>query len=344
VTDDDHAGADAAPTPEAGTDPGPATAGPLLARLSRPTSERRTRLVVLSDLHLTPTERGTWKVYHRTVERTRRAVDTANDLAPDATVLLGDLTRHGRPEEFAVADDLLGRLDAPLFSVPGNHDVAKHWDDYPVPSVPAFASSYADGRIPFYRRVGGVDLLGLDTASGDGDLYESHEGRITESQLDWLARTLPRTDTPVVALHHTLLHPRRHVGGFPDGDFYQTGNADALRSLLAAHGARLVLSGHLHWPATARADGVREVVAPAVCSFPQAGMVVDVGPGGTEIRLVPLAGPAGVAEAYSHARSGSAHGQGIATHADRGYLASFPLVDESAEPAEEFDGMARPEL
>jgi predicted phosphodiesterase len=324
---------------------GAATAGPLLARLGAPRSDRHTRLVVLADLHLTPTERGSWKVYHRTVDRTRRAVDAANDLAPDATLLLGDLTRHGRPEEFAVADDLLARLDAPLLSVPGNHDVAKYWDDYPVPSVAEFAASYADGRVPFHRRVGGVDLLGLDTASADGDLYESHEGRVGPAQLDWLARTLPRTETPVVALHHTLLHPRRHVGGFPDGDFYQLEDADALRSLLAEHGAGLVLSGHLHWPATASADGVREVVAPAVCSFPQAGLVLDVGPSGTEIRLLPLAGPTGVAEAYSHARSGSAHGQGIAAHADRGYLASFPLVDEQSTVGvrDDADGRARPE-
>jgi predicted phosphodiesterase len=311
----------------------PTHAGPLLARLGRPTSGYRTRLVVLADLHLTPTERGSWKVYHRTVDRTRRAVNVANDLSPDVTLLLGDLTRHGRPEEFAVADDLLGRLDSPLLSVPGNHDVAKYWDDYPVPSVGEFAASYADGRMPFHRRVGGIDLLGLDTASADGDLFRSHEGRITESQLDWLARTLPRTETPVVALHHTLWHPRRHVGGFPDSDFYQLGNADALRSILADHGVELVLSGHVHWPATASVGGLREVVAPAVCSFPQAGMLVDVGPCGTEIRLLPLAGQAGVAEAYSHARSGSAHGQGIAAHADDGYLSRLPLVDDATDAA-----------
>lgn len=303
-------------------------AGPLLARLRRPASHTRTRIAVVSDPHLTPTATGTWKAYHRTETRLRAAVDAINDLNVDATLGLGDLTRDGRPEEFDCADELLAGLDAPFCSVPGNHDVPKKWDDYETPSPTAFGERYARGEFPFHVSVGGVDVLGLDSASGDGELYDSHEGLVPEAHRAWLDEKLAAAETPIVAMHHNVFHPREHTGQFADGDFYQLRDADRMVETLSRGGASLVLSGHIHWPATARRDGVREVIAPATCSFPQAALLMDVGPLGTEIRMVPLAGPNGMAEAHLLARNGNAHGQSIAAHADRGVLADFPLVDE----------------
>ncbi|WP_363465678.1 metallophosphoesterase family protein [Halogeometricum borinquense] len=308
--------------------PPAADAGPLLARLRQPTSHTRTRIAVVSDPHLTPTATGTWKVYHRTETRLRAAVAAINDLNVDATLSLGDLTRDGHPEEFDCVDELLADLDTPFVSVPGNHDVPKQWDDYEAPTVDEFGARYARGAFPFHVSVGGVDLIGLDTASGDGTLYDSHEGLVPSEHVAWLDETLSEVESPIVASHHNVFHPREHTGQFADEDFYQLRNADEVVETLSSGGESLVLSGHIHWPATARQGGVREIIAPATCSFPQAAMLLDVGPLGTEVRMVPLAGPNGVAEAYSLAQTGNAHGQSIVSHADRGVLADFPLVDE----------------
>jgi predicted MPP superfamily phosphohydrolase len=320
-------------SPEWGTDEDApaeteADLGPLVARLSRPLSPTRTRIAVVADPHLTPTASGTWKAYHRTETRLRTAVDVVNDVDPDATLFLGDLTRDGRPEEFACVDDVLAGLDGEWVAVPGNHDVPKMWDDYETPAVSEFADRYAAGSLPFHVQVGGVDLVGLDSASGDGDLYESHEGFLPESHLEWLDETLSTTRTPLVALHHNVFHPREHTGQFAEGDFYQLRNADEVAATLSQHDVPLVLSGHIHWPATARRRGVRELIAPATCSFPQAMLVVDIGPFGTDVRMVPLAGPKGTAESYMLVRDGNAHGQSIAAHAERGALTDLPMVDE----------------
>lgn len=313
---------------------GSPSAGPVLARLARPVSRTPTRLAVVSDPHVTPTGSGTWKVYHRTETRLRTAVSTITDLDVDATVVLGDLTRDGRPGEYDVVDEILADLPTPWVSVPGNHDVPKRWDDYDAPTPSAFADRYSTGELPFVHRVGGVDVIGLDSASGgpDLDLYDSHEGVIPDQHLHWLDEHLADATTPLVVLHHNLFHPRQHTGQFPDGDFYQLRNASALTEILATHGVPLVLSGHIHWPATAVRDGVREIIAPATCSFPQSFLLVDIDRMGTTIRLVPLAGPKGIAEAYTLASRGAAHGQGIAAHADRGLLSSLPLVDERTPP------------
>lgn len=302
--------------------------GPVLARLAPPTAETTTRIAVVADPHVTPTATGAWKVYHRTEARFRAAVGAVNDLAPDATLLLGDLTKDGAPEEFALADELLAELQSPSVAVPGNHDVPKQWDDYGTPSVATFAETYGRGRYPFRVGVGGVDLVCLDSATGDGDMQDTHVGRISQAQLDWLDENLADARISIVALHHNLVHAHRHTGQFPDADFYQLQNADALRAVLSRHGVPLVLSGHLHWPAAAERDGVREVLAPATCSFPQAVLLFDVTPTGTTVRLVPIADRQGVAEAYTYARTGSAHGQGIAEHADRGYFGDLPAFVE----------------
>jgi 3',5'-cyclic AMP phosphodiesterase CpdA len=308
-----------------------AAVGPVFARLSTPRPETPTRLFVVADAHLTPTGSGTWKVLHRTETRLRTAIHAADDLSVDAFVFLGDLTRDGRDDEYAAADELFADLSAPLVAVPGNHDVPKTWDDYVAPTAAAFGGRYGLGPYPSHARVGGLDLLCLDTASAGGRLTHTHEGEVSAATLDWLGRTVDGVDHPVVAMHHTLFHPRDHVGPFPDGDFYRLRNADALHEAFAARGDVLALSGHLHLPTTAARDGVREVVAPAACSFPPAGLLVEAGPTGTTVRLVPLAGPRGMAEAYVRADAGNAHGQGITAYADRGLLSELPAVDERVD-------------
>jgi 3',5'-cyclic AMP phosphodiesterase CpdA len=315
-------------------DDGAERGGPVMARFAAPRAPARTRLGVVADPHLTPTESGTWKVFHRTEERLRTAVDVLNDLDVDATVLLGDLTREGEPAEFECVEAVLARLEAPCYAVPGNHDVPKAWDDHESPPVETFAERFAPG-LPFHRRIGGVDVVGLDSAGGAG-LRGTIEGELSAADLAWLDRTLEDADAPVVALHHNLTHADEHTGTFPKAHEYHLRNDDELSRLLARHGDALVCSGHLHWPAVGRRGRTRELLAPAVCSFPQAAALLDVGPGGTTVRFVPLSGARGMAEAYTLAAAGNAHGQAIAAHADDGF--DLPLVDEarrrpSADPA-----------
>lgn len=303
--------------------------GALMARLARPTAETPTRLAVISDVHLSVSARGTRKVFHRTEERLRTAVEDANALDVDGVLFGGDLTKDGERADFERFDEVLAGLEPPFVAIPGNHDVPKAFDDHPVPGLDRFTERYTPGELPSVARFGGVDLVCLDSETmPDGSLAETWEGRVAPDQLEWLRNTLPDVPNPVVCVHHNLarLPEVAEFEGYP-WEWYPILNAEELVDVLSEHGVPLVLSGHHHLPATSYSRGVREIVAPATCSFPQAYLLVDVDRGGTTVWLVPLADRDGVREAYNYARKGGATDQGILEMALT-RLERFPLVRE----------------
>ena len=77
----------------------------------------------IGDFHLRPIGQTAYAGID-THTMTRRAIDTiaALDPAPDCVLVTGDLADGGRPEEYALAADLLSRLSMPVFVIPGNHD------------------------------------------------------------------------------------------------------------------------------------------------------------------------------------------------------------------------------
>ena len=51
-----------------------------------------------------------------------QSVDIINDLAPDVTIMTGDLTENGYYIEMEQAAKYLEMIKSPLMVVPGNHD------------------------------------------------------------------------------------------------------------------------------------------------------------------------------------------------------------------------------
>ncbi|WP_424016706.1 metallophosphoesterase family protein [Halorientalis pallida] len=293
--------------------------GPTLARFDGPTAARPTRLAVMADPHVTPWATGTWKVFHRTVERFRTALTEANRLDVDAVAIAGDLTKDGAPQEFDRAAALLDEANAPTLAVPGEHDLPQPEDGHRTPPVGTFADRFAGGRYPFVERVAGIDLVGIDTATaGDGP------PAVSPTQLDWLESILPGLERPVVLCHHSLTPA--DVDGPPSTARIE--NDLELARVLDTGGVELVVSGARHWPGTGALSGVREVTAPATCSLPQAFLHVRIDASGTTVDLVPLADRTGFEEAYAAASDGDAHGQWVANRADQGALHRFPLVDD----------------
>lgn len=295
---------------------------PVLARLDRPRTPTPVRLAVVADPHVAAGH-GTWKVRHRTHNRLRRAVAEAN--RADAAVLPGDLTGDGRRSEFEAVDRILADLEVPWAAVPGNHDVPKEFDAHEGVTVPGFESRYAP-TLPFTLDIGPVTVVGVNTASApDRSLCDTWGGRVGERDREWLAGVLPDVETPVVVVHHNVATLPDNPGGkwanFPLRD------ADAVRDLLVAADVPLVVSAHHHVPAAVRHGSTTELLAPAVCSFPQAMLLVETGPGGTVVRHVPLADVAGIRESHRLARTGTPLGTGVLVMVER-RLDDWPLVDD----------------
>ena len=70
--------------------------GPVFARLDRPRSDPPVTLAVIADPHVAVAARGTWKVYHRTLDRLRTAEEIRTLLREDVHELVeAEIERRG---------------------------------------------------------------------------------------------------------------------------------------------------------------------------------------------------------------------------------------------------------
>ena len=283
-----------------------------LARFDRPTGDGTT-LVVVSDPHLTATDHGTLKMYHRTKQRFQMAVADAHRLDADGFVVAGDLTKSGGDDEVALAAELLRIAPRPTITVPGNHDVAPAGGAFPTGD--AFAEWRGADGYPQSRTIDSLTIRALDTTAGavDPETLRATDGEATTPQ--------------IAVMHHPLAAiPRPFRDELSDVD-YRVGNPVATADALAEAGVELVLTGHLHWPFATEFRGLNVVGAPGAASFPPAYLLVHVGQRGTTVTLVPLAGACGLSEAYEYAVKDDLRGPVIRDAVSNDYFGEFPLVD-----------------
>jgi 3',5'-cyclic AMP phosphodiesterase CpdA len=176
----------------------------------------------------------------------------------DLIAVTGDLTQLALPAEFKHARACLEELGPPrnVFVIPGNHDALvaatweesfAHWADYMAADAPD------PGGRPVYpaaRVRGSVAVFGLTTAHPTRVF--SAAGSLGTAQLERLAARLDEgADAQacrVLLIHHPPLKravsPRKRLA-----------DADAFRTVVAAHGAELILHGHTHLTSRATLPG-----------------------------------------------------------------------------------------
>ncbi|MEV0096458.1 metallophosphoesterase [Streptomyces sp. NPDC050738] len=240
-------------------------------------------LAQISDLHLDGDARAT--------ERTTRVVDYLRSLTrqPDAVLVTGDIADHGAPAEYAEAAELLARLDAPVFTCPGNHD------DRTAYRKALLGEEAPDtSAVNRLHHAAGYAFLLLDSSIPGED-----PGLLDDETLDWLARTLDDLgDTPALpAFHHppTALH-------HPYVDSTSLTNPGRLAEVLAGRtNVPAILTGHAHTPAATTFAGRPLLVAPGVTSTlrlpwePGDGLVSRTAPPGVAFHLIGESGSEGAA-------------------------------------------------
>jgi len=297
----------------------PASGGATLARFDRPQGSGTT-LAVVADPHLTPTASGSLKVYHRTKQRFQMAIADAHRLDVDGILVAGDLTKDGEMAEYALADRALATAPAPTIAVPGNHDVAS--TGY-VASGTQFGRQYGCKRYPAIASFDGVSVVGLDSTQPDS---ETAGGRIDTDSLDALQRTEPTSRPQIALLHHPLVPIPDPFGDILAERDYRVDDPEQTADRLVDAGIDVAVTGHLHWPYAMEYRGLTVVGAPACSSFPPAYLLVHLDSRGTTVTMVPLAGQAGLTEAYEHALDHE-RGPTIRDAVEDGYFDEFPLVD-----------------
>ncbi|HYA07547.1 MAG TPA: metallophosphoesterase [Xanthobacteraceae bacterium] len=233
-------------------------------------------LAHLSDLHLAApprlaqllSKRGlgyiNWLRQRRKIHRPEVLDAITRDLKAqgfDHLAVTGDLVNLSLPDEYARARRWLQTVGQPtdVTAIPGNHDVyvrgveqgpGEFWADY---------MRGDDGlqRFPFIRRRGQVALIALSSGVPTAPFLAT--GRLGAGQLSRLADALDQTRGlfRLVLIHHPPVSPlRRYLRRLTD--------APALRGVLAAKGAELVIHGHDHRRALIWLDGPQGAKIPAV--------------------------------------------------------------------------------
>lgn len=215
-----------------------------MAAMSKPTL-----LVQISDIHIGGSEDG-----KDPIPRVEAVIVAIRSLpnAPDAVLVSGDLTDHGTAEEYEVVRGLLGRLELPLYVLPGNHDDRGR--------IRAAFELPGEGEEPIRYS---VDVGELRLVLLDSNVPGRDPGAFDAERLDWLEAELseePEQPT-LLAVHHTPL-----TTGVPEWDAINLDPSDreALGAVVARHPQlRAIVGGHLHRVAASALGGCPVLSAPS---------------------------------------------------------------------------------
>jgi 3',5'-cyclic AMP phosphodiesterase CpdA len=181
---------------------------------------------------------------------------------PDHIAVTGDLANIALPDEFVRGRKWLQSLGPPqqVSVVPGNHDAymrdgmgyaIRQWGDY-------MCGDHDAADFPYLRRRGPLALIGLSSAVPTLPLMAT--GRLGGEQLSRLAEMLGelKAERPfrVVLIHHPPVSQAKAYRRLLD--------ADALKRVIAEHGAELLLHGHDHLAMLNRLEGPGGARVPAV--------------------------------------------------------------------------------
>lgn len=183
---------------------------------------------------------------------------------PAFVVFGGDICLQGHMGDAWL--ELLAEFDVPYRNAVGNHEVM-------IKQVNPFAAYESlFGPIWYSFEVGEVHyvvLCGM-TPSAENVGYTNVLGHVTERELAWLRADLALLPAhrPVVAFIHVPLRStycERRGTTIEASPWWVVDNADEVMAILAAHGTRLVLQGHLHENERILEGGIELVETVSIC-------------------------------------------------------------------------------
>lgn len=189
-----------------------------------------------------------------------RTIAHINDLdpQPDAIVHTGDVTQHGRPEEYRIAEAVLAKARAPFYIVPGNRDNKTNLRE--AFSAHGFFPA-GSGFLQYAVESHPVRIFVLDTIAAD-----SNKGDFCPERVQLLIEMADADTTrPIAAFTH---HPPFDIPEGPERLHYK--DYEAMGRLTAAleHSGRVagVFSGHIHRAIAGYAGTVRASVTPCIAT------------------------------------------------------------------------------
>jgi Icc protein len=159
-----------------------------------------------------------------------RVIEEINELQPDAVICSGDLTTDGYRQEYQAWLSYAERIQAPLHTIPGNHDSR---------NVGYLHFEELIGARNWSVEVEGIRIVGVDSSEPD-----LNEGMVGRSHYTWITEQFAApADLKVFVLHHHLI-PIPGTGR----ERSTVMDAGDLLEVLVHSGVHVVLAGHKHVP------------------------------------------------------------------------------------------------
>jgi len=191
----------------------------------------------ISDLHIVAKGANAYGKVPTAVNLSR-CVDHINQLQPAADLVLvtGDITYAGLPEEARLAAELLEKLNAPYYVIPGNHDertiLRAAFKVRDCPSIEGDFINYTIDGFP-------LSFIALDTT-----VPGEPGGKICPDRAAWLEEQLKKIGgQPTIIFMH---HPPVKCGVLETDEDGFAG-ADLLGDIVERHpNIERILCGHIH--------------------------------------------------------------------------------------------------
>ena len=185
----------------------------------------------------------------------QRAVALANAFSPDLVFITGDLVdKTDDPLQEAIFTRNLGVIDAPVWLVPGNHDIR----GYTAEKREAYIKLRGYDRFSFRHK--GCAFIGFDS-----NCIKDGAGEPEAEQFSWLTEELrkaSRARYTFVFLHCPVV---REALNEPE-DYFNFSMEDRARylALFKKYGVDAVFAGHTHCPYGTEIDGIAFYTGTAV--------------------------------------------------------------------------------
>jgi 3',5'-cyclic AMP phosphodiesterase CpdA len=178
---------------------------------------------------------------------------------PDHIAMTGDILNLALHAEFPLARQWLSTLGTPedVSFVPGNHDayVKGAMPDLAATFAPWTRSEAKTSPYPYLRVRNHVALIGLSSGVPTPPFIAS--GRLGRAQCAALAKLLDECRAADL-IRVVMIHHPPHRGGAKFGRALS--DAAAFESVIASHGAELILHGHNHKTSVAHISGPKSPV------------------------------------------------------------------------------------
>ena len=216
------------------------------------------------------------------------AVQAVNALSPACVVITGDLVDSAtNTEQNEIFEKRTGEIEAPVYLVPGNHDIR----GYTPERFEEYVAKRGYGRFSFRLGEGkGTAFIGIDSNCIKDGCEEAEN-----EQLEWLREELSKARSArhiLIFLHCPIIlesiHEKDEYFNFPmeKREFYI--------NMFKEAGVEAVLAGHTHRTVVTEYDGIKFYTAGPVGNALGDGTpgfnVVTVGPDGVVAEYVPTPG------------------------------------------------------